>query len=77
MRFRDLAWGAFLYRNQNKGTSGERIYSKLMDDNEFLARLQDSPSQEDFERIREFVAHFGVPWIPKAFAKDACVFGRH
>jgi hypothetical protein len=70
MKFRDLAWGAFLYRNRNRGTHGERIYNDLIGDNKFLGRLQDNPLLDDFERIRDFVAHFGVHWIPKAFAKE-------
>jgi hypothetical protein len=70
MKFRDLAWGAFLYRNQNSGTYGERIYSDLTGDSKFLERLQNNPLLDDFERIRDFVAHFGVHWIPKAFAKE-------
>lgn len=69
MKFKDLAWGAFLYANANRGTYGERIYDKLVSDIEFLKRLQDNPSISDFEEIRDFVAHFGVRFIPKNFAE--------
>lgn len=70
MKFRDLAWGAFLYANVNRGTHGERIYNELISNTEFLRRLHDNPSLDDLERIRDFLAHFGVHQIPKVFAKE-------
>lgn len=69
MRFRDLAWGAFLYMNRNNGTHGERDYEDLLTDDGFQKRLQNNPQPDDFKRIRNFVAHFGVPWVPKEFAE--------
>ena len=68
MRFRELAWGAFLYANANRGTAGERIYDELIADISLLNRLQHQPELDDFQKIRDFIAHFGVHQIPTNFA---------
>ena len=57
-----------MYANAEKGTHGERIYTELIDDGDFQERLQNDPQLEDFEKVRNFVVHFGVRFIPKEFA---------
>ena len=64
MKFKELAWGAFTYKNVNKGTQGTTIYNELVSDIEFLKRLQTSPGLGDCERIRDFLVHFGVRFTP-------------
>ncbi|MFW6116701.1 MAG: hypothetical protein ACOC6F_03145, partial [bacterium] len=70
MKFRDLAWGAFLYANQNRGTQGQTRYDSLVRDRAFLQRLQDNPALDDFERLRDFLVHFGVRHAPKRLAQE-------
>ena len=70
MKFRDLAWGAFLYANQNKGTLGEEKYDNLIGDKAFLKRLQENPILDDFERLRDFLVHFGVHYAPKGLPQE-------
>jgi len=69
VKFKELAWGAFTYKNVNKGTQGTTIYNELVSDIEFLKRLQISPGLGDCERIRDFLVHFGVRFTPKDFAE--------
>lgn len=70
MKFRDLAWGAFLYANQNKGTLGEEKYDGLVGDKAFLKRLEGTPMLDDFERLRDFLVHFGVHYAPKGLSQE-------
>jgi len=51
IKFRELAWGALVYANSNKGTPGERIYDSLVGDEVFLNRLQKKPALDDFDVV--------------------------
>ncbi|MCL0091280.1 hypothetical protein M1N57_00170 [Dehalococcoidales bacterium] len=70
MEFKDLAWGAFIWANLNKGTPGYERYERLMSNSEFLERLQGEPSLEEFEELRDFLVHFGVHYAPTTLAKQ-------
>lgn len=65
MKFRDLAWGAFIYANLSKETHGESRYNNLVSSETFLRRLQQNPLLDDFEKLRDFLVHFGVHQAPK------------
>jgi hypothetical protein len=60
MKFEDLAWGAFIYANLSKETQGEAKYNNLVSDGTYLRRLQQNPVLSDFEKLRDFLVHFGV-----------------
>jgi len=66
MKFRDLAWGAFAVRS----TSYESAYQTMITDADFLARLQNEPSQADFEKIRWFLVNYGVHYARKNLAEQ-------
>lgn len=70
MKFKDLAWGAFIYANQNRGTLGEGRYDNLVGDKTFLRRLQGNPLLDDFEKLRDFLVHFGVHQAPKGLPQE-------
>lgn len=69
MRFKDLAWGAFGFAAV---TRGEYLapYQELVTDAEFLKRLPTGPSLDDFQRLRDFLTHYGVPWAPTDLANQ-------
>ncbi len=73
MKFRNLAWGTFIYKNRNNDSKGESDYNKMIKDEDFLQRIQTSPTIEDFERVRTFLAHFGVHWVPKDFSERSLI----
>ncbi len=62
MKFKELAWGAFIFK---AGYRDYAIYQPLASDKDYLLRLQTNPSLEDFKKLREFLVHYGVPWTPK------------
>lgn len=70
VKFRDLAWGALVYANFTKDSQGERIYDSLVSDKTFLKRLQENPSLHDFEKLRDFLVHFGVHQAPKTLPQQ-------
>jgi len=70
MDFRELAWGAFIWMHLNKDTWGFSDYNRLTSNKEFLLRLQNNPSLEDFEELRGFLVHFGVHQAPKRLAEQ-------
>jgi hypothetical protein len=70
MRFREIAWGAVVYACSNRNTQGEAIYDSLVGDKAFLERLQQAPSLDDFERVRNFLVHFGVRFAPKTLPHE-------
>lgn len=70
MKFKELAWGALVYRFSNKGTQGESKYNNIIADNQCLQRLLEAPSLEDFEKIRDFLVHFGVRFAPKTLPEQ-------
>jgi len=67
MKFAELAWGAFIFKY---GYSYLYDYQALASDKDFLERLQRNPAIEDFERLRDFLVHYGVPWAPKDLAEQ-------
>ena len=67
MRFKELAWGAFIFKNLS---NGDPKYQKLATDREFLSRLQANPSLEDFHRLREFLVNYKVRGVPKDLASQ-------
>lgn len=67
MKFKDLAWGAFIFAGM---TRGDYTYQKLATDTQFLRTLQTSPSLHEFQRLRDFLSHYGVPWAPTNLANQ-------
>jgi len=67
MKFKELVWGTFVFKNSSRG---DPIYQSLGTDKEFLTCLQANPSLKDFERLRNFLVHYGVPWAPKSLAEQ-------
>ena len=69
MRFKDLAWGTFGFAAM---TQGDYLapYQQLVTDPEFLKKLQADPSLDDFQRLRDFLTHYGVPWAPTDLANQ-------
>ena len=70
MKFKELAWGAMVYRYSNKGTQGEYDYNNIIADKQYLQRLLVGPSLDDFEKIRNFLVHFGVHYAPKTLPEQ-------
>lgn len=67
MKFNELAWTAFVYA---KLTGTNTAYTAMVKDKELLKRLQENPSVNDFERLRDFLVHFGVHVTPINYAKQ-------
>jgi hypothetical protein len=67
MKFKELAWGAFIHRY---GYSDTGTYQSLASDANFLARLKANPSLEDLERLRKFLVKYGVHYAPKDLAEQ-------
>jgi len=67
MRFKELVWGTFVFKNSN---GGDPTYQSLGTDKEFLDHLQTNPSIKDFEKLRKFLVHYGVPWARKDLASQ-------
>ncbi len=65
MKFRDLAWGAFLFAGSDYPTEQ---YDILAADSDFLQHVSLNPSIEHFQKLRDFLTHYGVPWAPKDLA---------
>ncbi len=65
MKFKDVAWASLVYRYMNKGRDGETLYNSIISDQKYLKRLVEQPQLQDFERIRNFIVHFGVRFMPK------------
>lgn len=69
MRFRDLTWGALGFAAMTR-SDYLAPYQELATDVEFRKRLQGSPSVDDFQRLRDFLTHYGVPWAPTDLANQ-------
>lgn len=69
MRFKDLAWGVFGFAAMTRSNYLEP-YQQLLTDPEFLRKLQTVPSLDDFQRLRDFLTHYGVPWAPTDLASQ-------
>jgi hypothetical protein len=67
MKFKELAWGAFVFKN---GYGDIYDYQKIALDGAFLGRLRSEPSIDEFQRLRDFLVHYGVPWAPKSLAQQ-------
>ena len=68
MKFSELAWTAFIYQKLAGG--GTTVYERLAGDKEFIKRLQTMPSINEFERLRDFLVHFGVHVTPINYAEQ-------
>lgn len=69
MKFRELAWGAFIFKN-GYGENDKTTYQKLASDGNFLASLKTNPSLEDLEKLRDFLVHYGVHYARKNLAEQ-------
>lgn len=66
VKVKDLAWGAYVVWVRSAHAP---VYQPLATSGKFLSRLQSNPRLKEFEALREFLVHFGVPWAPKDLAK--------
>lgn len=69
MKFKNLAWGAFVFARMTRNDYAS-TYQELVKDIDFLNRLKTSPSLDDFQRLRNFLTHYGVPWAPTNLAEQ-------
>lgn len=69
MTFKELAWGAFIFKFK-AGLNDLSYYQPLASDKEFLIRLQTEPLLEDFKNLRNFLVHYGVHTAPKNLAQQ-------
>jgi hypothetical protein len=67
MKFKELAWGAFVFKN---GYGDAYDYQERASDRAFLNRLRSEPSKAEFQRLRDFLVHYGVPWASKRLAQQ-------
>lgn len=67
MKFNELAWTAFIYAKLNGINTA---YEAMVRDKELLKRLQEKPSVNDFQRLRDFLVHFGVHVTPINYAEQ-------
>jgi hypothetical protein len=67
MKFNELAWAAFVWSNLN-GTN--TAYEKTVRDEELLKRLQENPSIKEFDRVRDYLVHFGVHVARKDYGEQ-------
>lgn len=67
MKFSELAWTAFVYANLNGINTA---YEAMVRDKELLKRLQERPSINEFQRLRDFLVHFGVHVTPINYAEQ-------
>jgi hypothetical protein len=65
MKFKELAWGAFVIRH----VDDDKTYQRLASNNAFLERLRTSPTLLDFESLRDFLVSFHVHYAPKDLAQ--------
>ncbi len=69
MRFKNLAWGAFTFAGMTRNDHMSP-YQDLTNDVTFLRTLQTKPSLDDFQILRDFLTHYGVPWAPTNLASQ-------
>lgn len=67
MKFKELAYGAFIFKNL---ANGDPKYQSLAMDRGFLSRLQKGPSLAEFDTLREFLVNYGVRFAPKTLGQD-------
>lgn len=65
MKFKELAWGSFVFARM---TRKDEQYQNVVTGSKFLSRLQVAPSRDDFQRLRDFLRHYEVPWALKNLA---------
>jgi len=63
MKFKDLAWGAFAFAGMTR-KDYMLPYKALATDSTFLSTLKTNPSINEFQKLRDFLTHYGVPWAP-------------
>ena len=66
MKLSELAWVSFIFANL---TRHDPTYQALISDGSFLSKLRTKPSLVEFQRVRDFLAHYRVPWAPKDLAQ--------
>jgi len=76
MRFKDLAWGAFGFAAMTR-SDYVGPYQQLVTDPDFLKKLRADPSLNDFQRLRDFLTHYGVPWAPTDLANQYMTIWPH
>lgn len=69
MKFKNLAWGAFIFARMTRNDYAS-TYQELVKDVQFLNRLKTNPSLDDFQRLRDFLTHYGVPWARTNLAEQ-------
>lgn len=65
LKFNELAWGAFVFRYF---AGGDPTYSNMVSHKDYLIKLQNDPKLQDLQKIRDFIAHYGIPYAPKSLA---------
>lgn len=60
MKFKNLAWGSFVFAEM-ASSDYPSPYQDIATDTTFLRRLQVNSSLQDFQRLRDFLTHYGVP----------------
>lgn len=76
LKFRDLAWGSFGFTAIAR-SDYLTPYQSLATDYKFLKKLQTTPSLSDFQRLRDFLTHYGVPWAPTDLANQYVAIWPH
>ena len=67
MKFNELAWAAFVYAKLNGINTA---YETMARDKKLLKCLQEKPSITEFQRLRDFLVHFGVHFTPINYAEQ-------
>ena len=67
MKFKNLAWGSFVFAQLTRNDYASP-YQNMSTDKAFLTQLRTNPSKQDFQRLRDFLTHYGVPWAPTDLA---------
>jgi len=67
MKFPELAWTTFIYAKLNGINTA---YEAMVRDKELLKRLQEKPSISEFERVRDYLVHFGVHVTRKNYGEQ-------
>ncbi len=66
MKFKELAWGSFLFKH----VAGDVFYQPIASNEGFLNTLRTDPSLGEFQKLRDFLVHYGVPWARKDLANQ-------
>jgi hypothetical protein len=69
VKFKNLAWGSFVFAQLTRNDYASP-YQNMSTDKSFLNQLRTNPSKQDFQRLRDFLTHYGVPWAPTDLAEQ-------